>query len=214
MASDSFGGFKYNLVDVDRLTESHSALSGTGLGKRGLGYLTRSGVMMLCAAWELYLEHVLLEGLRFGASAAESPDDLPMPVQKELSKMVKNDNHELKPLELAGNGWRGVLLDYGEQRVECFNTPKAACVDDLFLKLLGIDGLSDCWSIGASAVDDFVTARGDIAHRGRHSQYVHIGDLRTHRDNICSAAANTDDYVGQHVRDGFPVQRKPWNVVR
>lgn len=60
MASHAFGAFQYNLVDVERLIESHGALSGTGQGRRGLGHLTRAGVVLLCAAWELYLEHVLL----------------------------------------------------------------------------------------------------------------------------------------------------------
>jgi hypothetical protein len=79
MASNAYGAFQYNLVDVDRLIESHGILSGTGQGRRGLGHVTRSAVIMLCASWELYLEHAVLEGLRFALQSTSSPDELPIP---------------------------------------------------------------------------------------------------------------------------------------
>ena len=47
MSSAAFGAFQFNLVDVDRLVKSHDALSGTGQGRRGLGHITRSSVVML-----------------------------------------------------------------------------------------------------------------------------------------------------------------------
>jgi len=212
MASQSFGAFEYNLVDVQRLIESHGALSGTGQGRRGLGHITRSGVVMLCAAWELYLEHVLVEGLRFGVAPAGGPGDVPKPVQKQLSRIVKEHKNELKPLELAGEGWRAVLLDHAESKVNSLNTPKAGPVNQLFNKLLGVEELSACWNIGADAVDEFVSARGDIAHRGRHAAYVRIWQLDAYRNSIRSAAIDTDNRVAEHIRDNFPVNRKPWNV--
>lgn len=213
MASSAFGAFQFNLVDVDRLIESHGVLSGTGQGRRGLGHVTRGGVVMLCAAWELYLEHVLLEGLRFAIYSTGSPADLPTPVQKELSGFVKGHKHELKPLQLSGDGWRDVLGDRATNLVGDLNTPKAGPVNQLFNRLLGIEQLSACWSIGADAVDEFVTARGDIAHRGRHSGYVQMGRLRTHKENMHSAAVDTDNCVAKYVRDNFPVPRKPWNAI-
>ena len=212
MASNAFRAFQYNLVDVERLIESHGVLSGTGQGRRGLGHITRSGVVMLCAAWELYLEQVLLEGLRFGMAAATGPDQVPKPVQKELSNFVKNHKHELKPIQLAGDGWRGVLEDRVTNLADGLNTPKAGPVNRLFEMGIGIKQISSCWSIGADSVDDFVTGRGDIAHRGRHSDYVQIGALGTHKQNIVSAAIDTDNCVAEFVRDNYPVGRKPWNA--
>ena len=69
---------------------------------RGLGHITRSGVLMLCAAWELYLEELLIESARVIVDRAASPDDLPEKVQKEIAKTVRDSKHELKPLQLAG----------------------------------------------------------------------------------------------------------------
>lgn len=213
MASNAFGSFQYNLVDVDRLIESHTHLSGTGQGRRGLGHITRSGVVMLCAAWELYLEDVLLEGIRFAIDNTQEVDELPSSVQKELSRFVKGHKHDLKPLQLAGDGWRNVLEDHAINLVNSLNTPKAGPINDLFSRFLGMEELSSCWGIGADAIDDFVTARGDVAHRGRHSDYVQIWQLGNHKDNIYSAAVDTDNYVAVYIRDNFPIQRKPWNAI-
>jgi len=65
------------LDDVDRLIESHGQLNHDGMGRRGLGHITRSGVLMLCAAWELYLEEMLVESVRILIRRATSPNQLP-----------------------------------------------------------------------------------------------------------------------------------------
>ena len=51
------------LTDVGRIISSHAQLNHDGHGKWGLGHISHSGVLMLCAAWELYIEEVMLEVL-------------------------------------------------------------------------------------------------------------------------------------------------------
>jgi hypothetical protein len=107
MPSSALIKFENNmLVDVDRIIQSHGQLNHDGMGRRGLGHITRSGVLMLCAAWELYLEELLIESARIFIRRAHSPGQLPQPVQKEIAKVVRESKHELKPLELAGDGWK------------------------------------------------------------------------------------------------------------
>ena len=91
-----FNTFRYNLVEVNRLIESHEALKGTTQGKKGLGHIIQSAVVMLCAAWEMYVEHVALEGADHLTDRVHAPDKLPLPVQKELAKVVRDSQHELK----------------------------------------------------------------------------------------------------------------------
>jgi len=45
-----FNTFRYNLVEVNQCIESHKALKGTTQGKYGLGNITRSTGVTLCAA--------------------------------------------------------------------------------------------------------------------------------------------------------------------
>lgn len=213
MPSNSFNTFRYNLVDVDRLTESHEALRGTNQGKKGLGHITRSAIVMLCASWEMYVEHLLLEGIDYLTSHVKSPDELPMPVQKELASAVRNSKHDLKPLALAGTGWKQVLKDHGSNETDRLNTPKSTNINLLFVSLLGISRLSDSWEISAEIVDEFVSARGEIAHRGRHAPYTQLGKLNDHKSNIYRVACNTDNHVSESIKAIITNGRKPWNYV-
>ena len=64
MPSKAYIEFEKNIVDVDHLISTHAAMNNGGRGKKGLGHITRSGIVMLCATWELYIESLLCESLK------------------------------------------------------------------------------------------------------------------------------------------------------
>lgn len=212
MPSNAFAAFRYNAVDVERLIESHGKLHAGNPGKKGLGHITRSGVVMLCAAWELYTESLLVEAAEFLVNKCQSPTDLPLEVQKELARHVKESKHELKALALANDGWRGVLVAHAKLWCDGLNTPKAAPLNDMFHKLLGVDKLSDCWSCGAATVNDFVGVRGDIAHRGRYADYIKVQELTNYLTLIDQVAIETDNAISNYIKIVSPAKKKPWNV--
>ena len=61
---------------------------------------------MLCAAWERYIEDVLLDSAKYLSGNLDSPKTLPKDVQKTIAKEIKKDDHELRCLDLAGDGWK------------------------------------------------------------------------------------------------------------
>src|SRR5215217_5417797 len=150
MPSAAYKLFQENVIDVERLIESHGQLNNGAPGKKGLGHLTRSGVVMLCAAWEVYTEDLL--------------DQVPKIVQKHLSNLVKNDKHELKPIQFAGAGWRAVYLEYVQRETRSLNTPEPKKLDSLYLEYAGVPMLSSCWTVDAGDISDFIHIRGEIAH--------------------------------------------------
>ena len=83
MPSTAYNEYIKNLKDVHRLIVSHRNLSGNDRGKRGLGHLTRGGLLLLCAAWERYIETLLIEGADFLCLKLTSFTELPpLPQQK------------------------------------------------------------------------------------------------------------------------------------
>ncbi|UIP87424.1 HEPN domain-containing protein [Pseudomonas phenolilytica] len=213
MPSSALQKFERNmLVDVDRIIESHGQLNHDGLGRRGLGHITRSGVLMLCAAWELYLEELLVESVRTLIRRADIPTQLPQHVQKEISKTVRESKHKLKPLELAGDGWKTVYDNHTTQTIQGLNTPKSTNIDPLFKRFVGIENLSNSWSIGEEALNAFVTARGDIAHRGRDAGYITIINLHEYRAQILRCVIDTDnamaDFIQRKSIGGSPWRRR------
>lgn len=213
MPSDAFGKFEtVMLVDVDRIMESHRDLNQDGPGRRGLGHLTRGGVMLLCAAWELYLEELLVEAVEVCIERCGGPDHLPESVKHTISNYIRTSKHHFKPLAMSGDGWRDIYRDIAHERVRELNTPKHGNIDGMFLGLIGKNALSGSWSGGAATVDDFVTARGDIAHRGRDAGYVTIAKLRDeYRPQIARAAIETDNEVSTYLHGCFEPHRYPWN---
>ena len=212
MPSAAFQAFRYNIVDVDRLIESHESLHGGTVGKKGLGHITRSGIVMLCASWELYLEMLSVEVAVHLSNECISPDLLPNKVQHVLAKMAKDSKHELKPLEFAGDGWKQVLKNHAEDLCRGINTPKAGVINELFHRVTGLENISDSWSHGKEKIDKFVSVRGDIAHTGRHADYIKIGELSEYRAIIDLSAVETDNALATYLRSISPKKIKPWKV--
>lgn len=93
MPSKAFKAFEYNLGDTDRTIETFEGIKRQGAG---LGHLTRGGVVLLCAAWELYVEQLLRDYAAALTSELSLPSELPLTVQQELSRAVKSDKHDLR----------------------------------------------------------------------------------------------------------------------
>jgi hypothetical protein len=211
MPSTAFTKFETNLIiDVQRIISTHSEINHSGMGRRGLGHITRSGVLMLCAAWELFIEEVMVVGVTYFTEKLENPKDLPKPVQKELARCVKESKHELKPLELAGEGWKSLYINHANEVLTGLNTPKSTNIDPLFKRFLGLEEISSHWSEGADAINKFVKARGDIAHRGREAKYVTISNLRNYKTLVEKSAIETDNIMATYLKDETPGGTMPW----
>jgi hypothetical protein len=213
MPSNALAKFEGTMMrDVDRIIETHAAMVGGRRGKQGLGHLIRGGVLLLCAAWELYVEEVLLESVEALCTRADSPDELPLPVRKSTASYVKSHANELRALDLAGDGWKTVYKDMVDGAVATFNTPKHHNIDKLFRRYVGLEGLSGQWSVGAARVDDFVSKRGDIAHRGADVEYILISMLAgTYKPDISKTAVEIDNALSTFIRATFPDEVYPWN---
>lgn len=211
MPSQAYLNFENNLLDeVTRIIESHRQLNFAGKGKRGLGHITRSGVLMLCAAWEVYIEDLLKESVEYFCNNEITPKRLPKIVQKELSRYVKNSNNELKPLELAGEGWKLTYLNDCNESISIFNTPKSTNIDNSYKRFLGIKSLSNNWSLGQEIINKIVIDRGEIAHKGREAKYISIKDLNNYLIDIKKTAIETDNYVADYLQNNCSCNRAPW----
>jgi len=211
MPSAAHKTFRYNLVDVDRLIETYETLRPMGPGRRGLGHITRSAIVTLCASWEQYIEDVVIESVELLRIQFNVPSDLPKSVQKKISQNVKNAKHELKPLELAGDGWREIYLAYAKGDVANLHSPKSENVAKLFRDHIGgTDLVFESWSLGKDGLDGFVDVRNTIAHRGRQAgRYVKFNEVEYHRNRIEQAVLETDNFLSEQLAQILPNGR-PW----
>lgn len=210
MASAAFKEFEFNVMDAKRLLQAHGVLAQGNPGKKGLGHITRSGVVMLCAAWERYQEAVLVEGVKYLASEIPDPNILPVKVRQHLSQHVRDAKNVLTPMRLAGGGWQTLYVELAEAATEALNTPKSENLKALYSRLVGVADVSTYWTGGATAIDSFVTTRGDIAHNGRTSPYIKASILKLHIDTIERAVRDHDHAFCDALKANAGSTRQPW----
>lgn len=201
------------ITDVDRLIASHATLNNPGLGRRSLGHITRGGVLMLCAAWERYVEELAIEAAAYLCARAASPQDLPENAQRTISKYIKDHKHDLKPLDMAGDGWRHVYSAIVSERMGHLNTPKAGNIETEYKALLGWSDVVANWSCGKAFINSFVSARGDIAHRGSEASYIRIDKLRDEylagiKQTVIEHDNAACDFIHGHSAGGRPWRRR------
>jgi hypothetical protein len=192
LASEARKAFDANCQDIQRLLE----LSPDRPGPRpSLDVLTKAGIVLLTSFWEAYCEDLAAEALKHLVDNVADATQLPTPLLKIVAHDLKGQQHELAIWQLADNGWRKVLSDrlanLQQERNKKLNTPKTAKIDELFLNAVGIDHVSTSWRSNnmttfeaANKLDDYVTLRGEIAHRGRSSDRIVKAQLEDYYEHV------------------------------
>lgn len=213
MASKARKAFDKNAEDIDRLMEIHRDLGGDGPGRRyRLEVLNKSAIVLITAFWESYCEDIAAEALNHIVKHSKSVDSLPKNIRKIVAKELKQDANELAVWSLAGKGWRKLLKDrlekLQEQRNRKLNTPKAGNIDQLFLDAVGIKEMSTSWTWPKMTVvharkklDDYVTLRGGIAHRGAASQSCKKKEVDDYFAFVKRLVGKTGGRVNSHVKN-------------
>ena len=213
-----------NLQEVTRLLKIHEGATGTKPGRRvGVEVLNKSGVVLLVACWEAYVEDLATAAFDALLSSASSHTAFPNRVLALASQPLRAAPDESKVWDLAGVGWRQVLSDHRDRvlgrYVGKLNTPKSAQVSELFEKLVGFPNLSSHWrwssltsATARDRLDALVTLRGQIAHRVTTSRSVHKGEVVKKAAFLGRLAAISSNRLRTfvHARTG----EYPWSKTR
>src|SRR5690606_1402669 len=138
MPSKSYINFLHIRMDVLKLIETHTFYTKTKPNQKSLGHLTRSAIVMLCAAWERYNEDLLLEAIDKICDSITDNKLLNNKIKNSSSSQVKLDKNDNKPIELAGYGWNTVWKSYAAIETKLLHTPKSNNHTALIDTYLGI----------------------------------------------------------------------------
>ena len=196
-----------NKYDLDRLMEFHEQEAGATRGRKyNVEVLNKAGVVLVCAALEAYCEDIVAEAIQYLVNDCADFNKLPNILKTTVAKRIRNDNHDHAPWRLAGNGWKTEVSSNANDVIQSmtgrWNTPKTAPIVDLFEKALGISNISTSWhwhkntaQATTKRLDDFVTLRGEIAHRQKAKDTVKKKDATDFYDHACRLADKIDDEV-------------------
>lgn len=213
MASRARASFDKNAEDIQQLLNLHSLKGGTNRGRRhGLEVLNKSGIVLLSAFWEAYCEDIASEALDHLIKHLKDPQMLPEALRKVVAKQLKAEPHDLAVWQVSGDGWKSYLRSrfdsMKEQRDRQLNTPKTNQIITLFREFVGIEDISKNWNLtrnmtvkrACSKLDDMVTLRGAIAHRGTGTASVTKAQVTDYFDFIKKLVAKTGGTVNTHVK--------------
>lgn len=201
-----------HLEDVRRMIDSYNRLKGQGKGRRALDHISRGALLLLSAAWEVYIEDVLVESVTHLTKKVAAPDRLPSKVKKSIVAHTESHKHELKSFELAGGGWKTVYIELADQMTKALNTPNKEKVNSLCEHLFGMQNLSSNWT-DQTVINDFTKYRGHIAHKVRASGgYVYVEKVQEYMAKIQTVVRETDNAMIDYLIQLTPGTR-PWNRV-
>lgn len=208
-----------NVSEVDRLVAIHQEVTGGGPGRKyDVGILNKSGIVLLVACWEAYVEDLADAALDFMIENAEDHTAFPANVLERVASL----NTGLKAWQLAGDGWQTAMRNNYKailgKTTGSLNTPRTAQVDELFKKTIGIPKLSASWrwhqrTVASSTkrLDDLVTLRCSIAHRVTAAKTVHkkhVTDGSVFLYRLATVSANS---VRSFVHS--QIAKNPWDQV-
>ena len=139
-----------NVQEVDRLVEIHRTLGGGKRGRpRDVEVLNKSGVVLLVACWEAFVEEVARQAFDSMIAGASKPSIFPNGVLVRAGRRVSTERNPTHIWTLAGDGWKRVLKAHATDVMQAytgsFNTPSSKNTETLFEGLLGLKKAPSAW---------------------------------------------------------------------
>lgn len=196
-----------NMRDIARLVEIHEAVGGTKRGRRyRLDVLNRSGIVLLVASWEAFVEDLAGYALGRILATATKPSQFSQEILLAASRGLRTAKDERRVLELAGDGWREVVRAHCKALIRALNSPGPDEVQELFERVIGLRGLCSHWRLqrsnparAAKALDALVQRRHRIAHRAASETAVTKKELEAATKLILGLAKASTAAVKEHL---------------
>ena len=212
MPSKAYTTFQKNLNQVNRLIETYDhELERTPRkrGKKSLDHLTRAGLIFLCSSFEVYVESVTRETGKFITKKIYQPKKLPLEAKKTIADAVKKEKNELSPI-LFYEDWKKYYNDLIFYDTKQLNTPKLKNIRQLFKNYFGIaESKIDSENYPFEALDDIISARGDVAHNLYGETYLKKTKLLEYIDTVKDCVLELDKLLYNEIPE--ITKLKPWN---
>lgn len=199
------------LADVDNIIKHHPKATQPSRGrpKTDEGPLLRSCVLLIYAAWEVYVEDSLVWAVEQLARSSD-PESLPVTLRSFVAGAIGAD-----PWQLAGDAWRTAAVAAVVNRVrggedeDSFgvNTAGPRQINGLHDQVLGERLLDQCrWQRMSTKrvkqeLATLVRIRGAIAHTGKTEGPLHLVGVREWRSFIERLARRLDSHLTAWVAD-------------
>lgn len=139
----------------------------------------RSGIILTVTAWETFIEDTIKAHFKRRLEQAVKPEDVSSTFHAVAAAWISRlGESRLTPphlMQWGGDGWKALLTEHFNSEVLAFNTPKSENIAALFKRYVAYD-IKAVWTWSGitsdeacSRLDELVSIRGALVHRGRTS---------------------------------------------
>lgn len=182
----------------------------------------RKSVNSMCevtACWESYLEDLAREAFEILLDSSPSALIIPSKVRNSVTKQIFEQKDSRKVWDLADTGWKTLMQAHSKEVLDkwigTFNTPKTSQVNSLYAELLGIAKISSNWKWknmssddAAARLDEYVTIRGNIAHRTEHDSAIYKDHGVVYLNHVSQLIDHSEKAVAEHLKS--IIGKDPW----
>ncbi|HEX7957923.1 MAG TPA: HEPN domain-containing protein [Pyrinomonadaceae bacterium] len=215
--------YNKNMTEIGRLWKFQVVLRDRPDFRRNLEVLNKSGIVLLIACWESFVEGLASEAFNFLLTNAIDHKVFSTKVLTHASKTFWDSKDERGVWSLADDGWKTLLASHKDNTLKeylgNFNTPRPRQVDTLFETLIGLKNFSSHWhwkgmnsDRAKKKLDELVSLRGSIAHRVAASKVVTERGFHSHAVFITRLGLVASNTVRSFVQTR--VGKYPWNVIK
>lgn len=203
--------FVENMSHVNRLVDIHSELTGGKSGNwKNIEVINKSAVVLLIAAWEAFIEDLALYAVNKVLNDAADidciPDSLVHGVCISIIKENKERTQKDRIIGMAGDGWKRLIKEHVEKKIDYFHTARVANVDELFQSVFGLKKISLNWywsgcsiTSAAERLDALIDIRGNIAHRVNTEDSVKKNYVKNSINLVVHLAEKTLTALDKHL---------------
>lgn len=218
---EHLNNFFSNVTEANDLAKIHLEIAGKKPGRKDkkVQILNKSSIVLLTACWETYVEEVVSAGFEFLIENCEAHSNIPSSVLVKSSKQLKDDKDNSSIWKLAGDGWKDILKEYGNeilgQKIDYFHVPRPDNIDTLYENLLGMKKVTSHWkwkNMNNNAVktklNDFIDLRGSIAHKIKTDRNVWKKDVKEYRILLIFISIILHNRVNDFLK--LKTGKRPW----
>jgi hypothetical protein len=157
------------------------------------------------------METVAMESADFLTSKLTNYTELPAEPRKRVRDFANGGGNTWTAADLATPQWKIMFRQLVERRVGALNTPKHEQLKNLFNHFFDVPDIEIFWAPDTKAdIDEFVSLRGEVAHRGAESRYIHFHQLERLEASVAAWVRLTDRALSDHLRTFVTPPRRPW----
>jgi hypothetical protein len=170
----------------------------------------KAGIVLLAAAWEIYIELLISECANFIAYKAVDSSVIPVGIKRRICNTNLTSDGRQKHDNFAWlfteNNWRNHVVQFALAQVETFNTPNSQNVRDLFEKVLDHPDICRCWKRTGNmnseracvALNEWLSYRHSIAHGSREEPFIRR-DVERFRDFLEATVKKMEDELAKYL---------------